>query len=239
MRKKRFRIYISRWHVAATLFFLLAPFGFLLSFSRLFHIANTQLWADVLTSLIRMIIAYVMAATVGWILAVSFYRGKRALIVLPIFDVLQSFPTFAALPLVVYLWGASPAIVVFFLALEIIWPVFFSVVSMLKLMKHEWEEVTEVCRLGGLAYLRRFLWPVTLPAVITGSIIGLGDGWQALVATEIIVGLKSGLGNFFQGFSTNPTVTTLGILGFLLLIFSINKLLWLPMLEWSHRMMEE
>ena len=53
------------------------------------------------------------------------------------------------------------------------------------------------------------------------------------------VGIKTGLGSFFDAYSTNPTVTTFGILGLLVLIFSINKLIWLPLLDLSHRKMEE
>ena len=38
---------------------------------------------------------------------------------------------------------------------------------------------------------------------------------------------------------TNPKITFLGILGFLILIFSINKLIWTPLLDWSHGKMED
>jgi len=52
------------------------------------------------------------------------------------------------------------------------------------------------------------------------------------------VQIKMGLGDFFGTYAANPTITTFGILGFLLFIFSINKLVWLPLLERSHRTME-
>ena len=106
-------------------------------------------------------------------------------------------------------------------------------------MKRDWEEAVEVAGLKGFDYVRNFLWPISAPGLITGSIIGLGEGWEALVATEIIVEIKDGLGSFFQSFSTNASVTAFGILGLLILIFSMNKILWLPLLEWSHRKMEE
>ena len=101
-------------------------------------------------------------------------------------------------------------------------------------MKREWLEAVEVSRLSGWQYIRMFLLPVSIPGLITGSVVGLGEGWEALVATEIIVQSKIGLGSFFQSHSQETMVTAFGILGFLLLIFSINKLLWLPLLEWSH-----
>lgn len=237
--KKRFKIYHSFTHILGTFLVLLIPFLFLLLFSNFAHIATGKLFADIGYSFYRMLIAYTIGASLAWLTAVTFYRGKVSTIALPIFDVLQSAPTFAALPLIVYFFGASNTVVIIFLAAEIIWPVFFSVVTSLRQIKSDWQEVAQVTHLTGLNYLRKFLWPISVPGLITGSIIGLGDAWQALVATEILVGIKSGLGNFFKSFSTNTSITVFGILGFLLLIFVINKLIWLPLLDFSHKLMEE
>lgn len=237
--KKRVKIYETRIHLIATFLIIVAPFLFLLIFSRLAHIVTKTLFEDLFISTGRLAIAYLIAAIFGWFFAVSFYRGKKAIIALPIFDVLQSFPTFAALPLAVFFWGRSNSVIIFFLVITVIWPILFSVFSSLKLVKHDWQEAVEMSGLSGLNYIRFFLLPVTIPGLITGSIIGLGEGWEALIATEIIVGIKPSLGVFFEGFSQNVSITVLGILGFLIFIFSINKILWLPLLEWSHRKMEE
>lgn len=237
--KKKVKIYESRVHLLITLLFIIVPFIFFLLFSSLSHIATTKLLTDIFESVIRIVMAYIIAVSLGWIFAVSFYKGRRAVIALPIFDVLQSFPTFAALPLATYFLGPSNTTVILFLVITIIWPIFFSIISSLKLIQKDWEEAAEIYGLSGWNYVTYFLWPVSMTGLITGSIIGLGEGWEALVATEIIVGIKSGLGNFFGTFSKNPTMTAFGILGLLLLIFSINKLIWLPLLDWSHRKMEE
>ncbi len=239
MRKKTSLIYKSASHLWGTIFVLAVPFVFLLVFTSTAHIDQAPFFENVLISIIRMAIAYVISVVLGWVLAVSFYRGKRSDYVLPIFDVMQSLPTSAALPIAALYWGRTNTTVIFFLVVAMIWPILFSLVSSLKMMKHEWEESVEVGGLKGFAYLRYFLFPASIPAVVTGSIIGLGEGWEALVATEIIVGVQSGLGNFFQVFAGNSTITLLGILGLLLVIFSINRALWLPLLERSHRMVEE
>lgn len=238
MRKKRATIYASRAHIAATIALILLPFLFILIFSRIANIATRALFTDVATSFFRLAVAYIIAAILGWVFAASFFRGRRAAVALPIFDVLQSVPAFAALPIATLYWGRTNVVVVLFLVLAVIWPVFFSIISSLKLIRHDWEEAVEIAGLKDFEYLKYFLLPASIPGFITGSIIGLGEGWEALVATEIIVGLKTGVGNFFQAFSSNPAITLFGILGFLLLIFSINKIVWLPLLEWSHRTME-
>lgn len=239
MKKAPYNIYQSRWHIAITIGLLIVPLLFLLAFSQYAKIDTQRLFSDLSISFVRLLVAYFFAAILAWAGAISFYRGRRAMIALPIFDVLQSFPTFAALPLATYFWGPSSETVVVFLVLTIIWPIFFSLVSSLKLVRKDWEEAAAIAGLRGFDYIRRFLWPISLPGLITGSIIGLGEGWEALVATEIITGVKMGLGTFFSQYSQVPAITALGILSLLLFIFSINKVTWLPLLEWSHNRMEE
>ncbi len=218
---------------------MILPFAFLFIYSHFAKIASATLFYDVLVSSIRLAIAYFVAAALAWLSAVLFSHGRRSIIALPIFDVLQSFPTFAALPLGVMLWGETNFTVIFFLVITIIWPIFFSVLSSTRLAKHDWQEAVFIARLQGWDYLRLYLWPVTISGLITGSIIGLGEGWEALVATEMIVGMKNGLGPFFQMYSQNSSITAFGILGLLILIFGINKIIWIPLLDWSHQKMEE
>ena len=239
MRKSHSSIYRSRLHRLVTVLFVALPFIFFLFFARFTTMSLAQLFEHISISVVRMIVAFVIAAVLAWTWAVLFYHGKRAIIALPIFDILQSFPTFAILPLATYVLGATTTTVIFFLILTIVWPIFFSIISSLHLIKRDWEEAVEVSQLSGFAYVKLFLFPITVPGLVTGSIIGLGEGWEALVATEIIVGTEVGLGSFFSSFSHNPRITAFGILGFLILIFSINKLVWVPLHEWSHRKMEE
>lgn len=232
-------IYHSPWHLGTTILLVALPFLFFLFFAELTRISFRELFTDFTASFARLAVAYALAVVSAWSAAVFFYRGRGAMIALPLFDVLQSFPTFAALPLATAVWGRSDFTIIFFLVITVIWPILFSIVSSLKLIKHEWEEVVAITCLSGWAYVRHFLFPASIPGLITGSIIGLGEGWEALVATELIARAPTGLGSFFSGFSHQATITIFGILGFLLVIFSINKLIWLPLLSWSHRMMEE
>ncbi len=232
-------IYPSKSHIFVTIGLIALPFFFLLIFSRIAKIATGRLFLDLAMSCGRLAISYVVAAILAWICAVAFYRGRRSVVALPIFDVLQSFPSFAILPLMTMFWGPSEKTVIFLLTLSIIWPIFFSVLSSLKLARRDWEEAAEIAGWKGFEYLKRFVLPVSAPGLITGSIVGLGEGWEALVATEIIVHTPVGLGSFFSTFSQNTSITMLGVLGLLLLIFIINKLIWLPLLEQSHHLTED
>lgn len=239
MKRSHIKIYRSRLHLIITMFFIVAPFIFLLVFSRLTEVATDILFSDLAISFLRLLAAYFISVVLAWLLAISFFHGKRASIALPLFDVLQSFPTFATLPLAVYFWGASNFTIIFFLILTVVWPMLFSIISSLRLIKKDWQEAVEISGISGLVYLKKFIFPVSIPGLITGSLIGLGEGWEALIATEIVVKEKIGLGSFFQTYASNPEITFLGILGFLIIIFSVNKLIWMPLLNWSHGKLED
>lgn len=232
--------FIKFWRTLFGKIVLIAlPVVFFVTFSLISKFSLDNLFLDLSSSLARITVAYFIAAILGWLGAVFFYRGSKAAVALPVFDVLQSFPTFAALPMAVSVFGPSNTTVIVFLVLTIIWPIFFSIISAMKLVKAEWREAVEINGLKGSTYLRYFIIPVSLPALVAGSIVGIGEGWEALIATEIIVKPEGGLGNFFRLYVTNPGVTAIGIVGFLLIVYSINKIIWLPLLEWSHHRLEE
>ena len=232
-------IHFRRWHSVLVLVILAVLFGFFYYLSRVSEQDPSVILSDVVSSLARMVIGYVISAILGFFLAVLLYKNRSSTLLLPLFDVAQSFPTFAALPIAVMFWGPNEFTVIFFLVFTMVWPIFFTIISSLKLVHQEWEEAMQISGIRGMRYIWKFLVPVSVPALITGSIIALGDAWEALIATEIIVGIKSGFGPFFKAFSTNPRVTTFGIVGLLIIVFAINKLVWLPLLESSHASHEE
>ena len=225
--------------MVVTFFVILAPFLFLLFFANVEKIATLTLYHNVFVSIGRLFITYFIAVILAWILAVTFYKGTRSHFALPIFDILQSFPEFAILPFAVHYLGQSNFTVIFFLVLTVIWPIMFSILSSLHLARHDIQEAMQIYNLSGWNYVKKYIWPISLPGLITGSVIGLGEGWGALVATEIIIKLPGGLGEFFQTHSQNSIITFLGILALLIIVFSINKIIWSPLLEKSHKLMEE
>lgn len=232
-------IYASRFHLLATLSFIVAPIIFLLIVAQFTTLTVGGLFVDFSDSIFRLLVAYVIAVFFAWGLALAFATGKRSKIALPVFDVLQSFPTFALVPLAVLTFGSNNLTVIFFLVVTIIWPILFSTVNALKLIKKEYWEVADMYRLRGWNRFKYFLLPASIPGIVTGSIIGIGEGWEALVATEIIMNTNTGLGSFFQNNSTNGLLTTLGILSLMLIIFSVNRLVWAPVMARVYHKMQE
>lgn len=217
---------------------LLPLFGFFI-FSQISGISFNVAIGDLFVSFFRISLAFIIAVCLAWLLVIFFIRGKTEGVTLAIFDVLQSLPTFTILPIAVHFFGQSEITIIFFLVITIIWPIIFSIVSSLKQVDKNWHEAVTMSRIHGFDYIHYYLFPVTAPGIVTGAIIGLGDGWEALIATEIILQTKRGLGPFFQLFSDNTGMTLFGVLIFLSVIFTLNKFIWLPLLEKSHRLTEQ
>jgi ABC-type nitrate/sulfonate/bicarbonate transport system permease component len=219
--------------------FILLPLIALIALSIVSHIAFPIVIAGLLASFLRLLVAFLIAVVLAWVLVVWLIRGRTESSALAFFDVMQSIPTFTILPLAVYYFGTSEVIIILFLVITIIWPIIFSIVSALKQAERSWGEAVIMTRISGMDYMRYYLLPLTAPGIVTGAIIGLGDGWEALIATELLLHVRLGLGPFFERFSSNPPMTLFGVLVFLCIIFTINKFVWLPLLERSHHLIEE
>jgi ABC-type nitrate/sulfonate/bicarbonate transport system permease component len=226
-------------HLLVGFSIILIPLIGLIAFSFVSGIDFHTILYDLGISALRLFISFVIALVLAWVLVVWLVRGKTSSPTLAAFDVLQSIPTFALLPVAVHIWGPSNLTILFFLVITVIWPIIFSIVSALKQVNKSWNEAVIISRIKGWDYIRFYLLPLTFPGIITGAIIGLGEGWEALIGTEIILNAPHGLGAFFQSFSTSASMTLFGVLIFLAIIYAINKFIWLPLLERSHELVEE
>ncbi len=232
-----FSIHRSWRHLAVALCFFLVPLFGLFLFSFVSGISFYATVTDLLISMWRLGVAFVISTVLAWVLVVLLIKGKTEGLALTVFDVMQSLPTFTILPIAVHYLGQSEKTIIFFLVITIIWPIIFSIVSSIKQVDNSWRDAVAMSRIKGIDYIRYYLFPVTAPGIVTGAIIGLGDGWEALIATEIILQSKTGLGAFFQGFQSSSAETLLGVIVFLSVVYTINKLIWLPLLEKSHRLL--
>ncbi len=226
-------------HIVVGFLIILLPLFGLLAFSLVSGIGFGSILSDLVVSMERLFVSLLISVIIAWILVVTLVRGKTANFSLSFFDVMQNLPTFTILPIAVHFWGSGAMTIIFFLVVTIIWPIIFSIVSALKQAEKSFAEAVFISRIHGFDFIRYYLFPLTAPGIVTGIIIGLGDGWEALIATEIILQVKSGLGPFFQSFANNSSMTLLGVLVFLSVIYAISKFVWLPLLEKSHQLVEE
>lgn len=121
-----------------------------------------------------------------------------------------------------------------------IWPLIFTILSAQKQIRTDVSEAAKVFGANNLKYLIYVLFPLLYPSIITGSIIAWGEAWETIIAAEIIVNVP-GVGNYLSqaGNNSQSNVLVIGILSLLLILFIINKYLWLSLLNASSKYQQE
>lgn len=234
------KIYRKKWHLTAAFLIIILPFIFTLVFSYVTGVDAKKVFADLGASFMRIFAAYIISLVIATVLSLLLGRGKTGSFLLPLFDVLQSFPSFALLPIFTLWFGIGNTTAIFFLVITMVWPILFSTISSLNMVKKDLEEAAFIFGARGLKKFLYFTVPVSLPGLVVGSIVGLGEGWEAIVGAEII-GVTPGIGGFINNASMqgNISILSFGIISLLLFLFSINKLIWLPLLKRSHEFSHE
>jgi len=116
---------------------------------------------------------------------------KFAAIFYPIYDIGQAIPILALFPIFfVFLsrvFGGRlgleiTAIVI--LVLDMIWYMFLNVVGSVKSIPNEVKEVGRLLGFKGLKRITHIVIPEILPAIVTGSILSWGTGWNTIIFAE-------------------------------------------------------
>lgn len=226
-----FRVFKRGIHVLIAFAILILPLAFIFLAGRISQIAALGLLSDLGLSLFRLVFAYGISLAVGAGLAILLGRGRLGDFFVPIFDVLQNLPSFALIPLFIILFGRTNKMAIIFAASSMLWPILFYVLSALKTARTEFNEAATLFGATGIKRIFNYLIPLSFPAIITGSIVGISIGWEAIIGIEII-GLSNGIGAFLNsGLATNHQTLFFGIIALLLAVFSINRLVWMPLIK--------
>lgn len=184
-------------------------------------------------SLFRLIIAYLISLVIATVIAISISNTKLGDFMIPVFDLLQNLPSFALIPIFVVWLGYTNTMTIVFAATSILWPILFYMLHTLKTVPKDLEDSAKIFGAKGLKKILYFSLPVAFPAAVTGSIVGFSIGWEAIIGVEII-GLTNGIGPFLNAFSKNNNNNLiLGISALLVVVFLINRLVWMPLLKKS------
>ncbi len=201
----------------------------------------TQFFFGFFESLVRILISYAISLGLAILISV-FVTSSREIenVGLPMLDALQSFPAFALAPLLIIWLGKSTSVVVTILVIEMIWPILFTILSAQKQIKTDLLETAKIFGANHLNYFIYVLIPLIFPAIITGSIVAWGQAWETIIAAEIIVNVP-GVGSYLSqsGQDFNSRVLLIGILLLMMILFLLNKYIWLPLLNLSTRYQQE
>jgi NitT/TauT family transport system permease protein/taurine transport system permease protein len=115
-----------------------------------------------------------------------------------------------------------------------VWPILFTLITAQKQISTEILEATHLFGAKGSKYIIYVLLPIMFPAIVTGSIVAWGEAWDQIIAAEIIISI-TGVGTYLAqaGQNGQTSVLIVGILTLLLILFLINKYIWLSLLNVS------
>ncbi|MCX6812265.1 MAG: ABC transporter permease subunit [Candidatus Berkelbacteria bacterium] len=216
----------------AWIILILAILSLVINFSQL---SGREIFNGFVASLIRTTIAYLIAAAAAIIVALIITSHKVIEdLLLPIFDVLQSFPSFALFPvLVVALKNSPETVIISVLTITMIWPILFSIIGGMKNRRIDFEEAATIFGARGAKRLWNYTIPELMPSIVTGSIVGWGEGWEFIIGAELLVHANVGIGTYLGKLGQNQENLALafGIAILLLLLYILNKILWLPLLN--------
>ncbi len=225
-------IYKKRHHRLISLGVLLVPLIMIIILGGVTKVGGLDILAAIGLSLFRLVVAYGISLVIGIALAIGFGGSRFGDSVIPIFDVLQNVPSFALIPVFAIFLGYTNTMAIAFAATSIVWPILFYVLTAIKTARTDLNEASLIFGATGWKRIVYYYLPLSFPAIITGSIVGISIGWEAVIGIEII-GLTSGIGVFLNKASVNGQTSLLsaGVLGILLLVFTINKAIWVPLLH--------
>jgi ABC-type nitrate/sulfonate/bicarbonate transport system permease component len=155
----------------------------------------------------------------------------------PIVEILRPVPPLAWIPLSILWFGIGNTQNEFIIFLGIFFPILLNTITGVKSVETNMIRAARCLGAGEAPILWRIVFRAALPQILTGVRVGLGVGWMALVAAEL-VGAVSGLGFMINDarsvLRTDQIIVgmaTIGLVG--LCIDSLLRFIMKRMLPWS------
>lgn len=194
----------------------------------------------VLHTTYRLAVAYGIALVLGVAIALVVGWSPFADALFPVFDILQNVPSFALIPFFIYFLGYTDMMIILFAVSSVIWPILFAVLTAIKNAHSDLNDAATIFGARGLRRIPYYLAPLSFPAILTGSIVGIAIGWESVIGAEIITSI-TGFGAFIKDASATGIthVAIAGMLVILVIVFVINRLIWAPLLAESGKRYSE
>lgn len=140
----------------------------------------------------RLGIAYAISLGIALGMGVLAAEHKKfAAIFYPIYDIGQAVPILALFPIFFIAFSRAfggafglEMTAIAILVLDMIWYMFLNIVSAVKNIPSETKEVGHLFGFKGLKRITHLVIPAILPAIVTGSILSWGTGWNTIIFAE-------------------------------------------------------
>jgi NitT/TauT family transport system permease protein len=197
----------------------------------------------------RLTIAYGISLVVAIGMGVLAAEHKKfAAIFYPLYDIGQGVPILALFPVLFLglnqLLGmagiALELTCIIMLVLDMIWYMFLNIVSAVKNIPTEINEVGNLLGFKGLKRITHIVIPSILPALVTGSILSWGTGWNTIIFAEYLPSATGqqlsipGLGSLLDiaGYEYGNTVILIFVLSIIAtIVLLMEGLVWRRLLR--------
>ncbi|MBI4451613.1 ABC transporter permease subunit [Candidatus Woesearchaeota archaeon] len=231
----KFHVWRKHRHAFATGVLLILIASVMISITAVGNIDRSSLYLGIGASFLRMLAAYTVSLLIAIPASLLVTKSRKAeAFLMPVFDILQSMPGLALLPLAVLWLGKGNIAAIFLLVTAMVWSILFSTVASLKSVR---EDLADAALIFGAQGWKRFLYftlPAVFPAVMTGTIVAWGAAWEVIVGAEL-AGISLGIGTFLNtaADASNTRLLVIALVVLSAFIFLLNKFVWLPLLRES------
>ncbi|WP_161539716.1 ABC transporter permease [Paramagnetospirillum kuznetsovii] len=156
-------------------------------------LASGELLIHLAASVKREAIAFLIAALAIPVGVAMGWRHSIHAQLYPVLEVLRPIPPLAWIPLSILWFGLGELQNQFIIFLGLVFPILLNTVEGVHRVDRNLIRAARSLGASEWKVLRRVVIPAALPQIVVGVRVGLGTGWMALVAAEL-VGANSGLG---------------------------------------------
>ncbi|MBS0530509.1 MAG: ABC transporter permease [Proteobacteria bacterium] len=153
------------------------------------------IWWHVAYSMLRLLSGITLAVGIGTLIGVALGMSRRARLVFqPIISILMPVPTLAWTPVLLLLIGIDNRTTILVVFLAAVFEMIYIVASGIEMMNVKMLWVAQSMGATRWQIFWRVIIPGIFPYLITGTRLGTGYAWRALIAAEMLAASSYGLG---------------------------------------------
>lgn len=149
----------------------------------------------VYASLLRVIeggiIAFIIAVPLGIGIGFSKIIGD---LLNPVIEIVRNMPPMAWIPLSIFIFVSGGSIFIVFIG--VVFPIILNTIQGVKSTDPRLIDAAKTLGSSESTIVKKVIIPSAFPSIMTGLRIGLGVGWMAIVAAEMVIRSPVGLGYF-------------------------------------------
>jgi sulfonate transport system permease protein len=156
--------------------------------------SSGELWLNSGISLLRVAAGFGVGAIIGLSLGLSMGLSRRVeQYVYPSFKALNQVPVLGWLPLAMMLFGIGESLKIVIIAQASLVPIAVNVFEGIRKLSQKYVDVARVYQFSEAQFLRKVVFPATVPSLFVGLRYGLTLAWLSLVTVELLAS-SEGLG---------------------------------------------